>query len=935
MVRTVEQFVEGLKISGLMTEEEVHALWVSLPPDMSPPTATALAAELVRRGKLSKYQAERIASGRPHGLVLGKYVIQDKIGEGGMGEVFIAEHLRMKRPVVVKILPESATQSEYSLRRFQREVEAAAQLSHPNIVTAFDADEAEGIHFLVMEYVVGEPLGELLSHRGPMDVAQAISCVLQAARGLQYAHSKGIIHRDIKPNNLLLDEDGVVKILDMGLARFEDARATVTSKEKDALTGEHQIVGTVEYMSPEQVDDSSNADPRADIYSLGCTLFRLLTDRPPYQGETLVKTLLAHRLDPIPSLRSERDDVPESLQNIFERMVAKAPEDRYQSAGEVIQDLLVCLERESLTLPIRDPLARRDDAVVSDSETTVIDGEVQLEVQAAIKEEAAQEERTTNMRSGEATQIGATPRKEAPKDVGPLIPAVGIDLGTTFSAIAHLDDVGRPQVLANIEGDKTTPSVVLLDEDEVVVGKEASKAMATDMERIAECAKRDLGHRAYHAPIAGRDHPPEIFQAWVLDKLRKDACRQLGDFSKAVITVPAYFDEVRRKATQDAGYIAGLEVLDIINEPTAAALAFGFQHNRLYLGDDDIEPMRVLVYDLGGGTFDVTIMEIGSGEFVTLATDGDVQLGGRDWDQRLVDFVAEVFIRKHGVDPRIDPNAFGRLLRDGEDAKRTLSARHKTFVTCDFRGLAERVEVTREQFQEMTRNLLERTAFTTRQVLQSAGMDWDQIDRVLLVGGSTRMPAVVEMLRKISGKEPDVAISPDEAVAQGAAIHAGFLLDKLQGRPPQVRVRNVNSHSLGLVATDPKTTRKQTAFLIPRNTPLPAKAKRVFKTLKNAQQTIVVQIVEGESSDPQGCTQIGRCTVRHLPKDLPAGTPIEVRFQYRENGRLRVTVNVVGADKNVSHEIRRANNLTQEELDDWRQRISGLPPGENADSSDR
>jgi molecular chaperone DnaK len=927
-VVTVEQFTEGLKISGLMTEKEVHALLVSLPPDMTPPSVENLAAELVRRGKLTKYQAGRIASGRPHGLVLGKYVIQDKIGEGGMGEVFIAEHLRMKRPVVVKILPEAATKSEYSLRRFEREVEAAAQLSHPNIVTAFDADEAEGIHFLVMEYVAGEPLGDLVSRRGPMSVGQAISCVLQAARGLQYAHAKGIIHRDIKPNNLLLDEDGVVKILDMGLARFEDPGASVKRGERDALTGDHQIVGTIEYMSPEQVEDSSNADPRSDIYSLGCTLFRLLTNRPPYQGDTLVRTLLAHRMDPVPSLCAEREDVPASLQTIFCQMVAKSPDDRYQTAGDLIQDLLMCLERESLPVTVSIPLDRREaDGEVSDDETTVIDAEVQLDL--------ASNESTTNVRGSEDTKIhaGSAVLQEI---AGVVAPAVGIDLGTTFSAIAHLDDVGRPQVLANLEGDKTTPSVVLMDGRDVIVGKEASKAMATDMEYIAECAKRDLGHRAYHSQIAGEEFPPEVIQAWVLDKLRKDARGQLGDFRKVVITVPAYFDEVRRKATQDAGYIAGLDVLDIINEPTAAALAFGFQQNRLFIGDaDDVEPTRVLVYDLGGGTFDVTIMEIGSGEFVTLATDGDMQLGGRDWDQRLVDFVAEAFIRKHGLDPRIDPNARGRLLRDCEDAKRTLSARHKTFVTCDFGGHADRVEITREQFEDMTRDLLERTAFTTRHVLQTADMQWSQIDRVLMVGGSTRMPAVVEMLRKVSGKEPDVTISPDEAVAQGAAIHAGLLLDRLQGRPPRVRVRNVNSHSLGVVATDPKTTRKQTAFLIPRNTPLPAKAKRVFKTLKDGQKSIMVQIVEGESSDPSGCTQIGKCTVRDLPKDLPAGTPIEVRFQYRQNGRLRVSVNVAGTGKNVTHDIRRANNLTREAMDEWRQRISGLPPDRTGDSSER
>jgi molecular chaperone DnaK len=292
----------------------------------------------------------------------------------------------------------------------------------------------------------------------------------------------------------------------------------------------------------------------------------------------------------------------------------------------------------------------------------------------------------------------------------------------------------------------------------------------------------------------------------------------------------------------------------------------------------------------------------------------------------LVDFVAELFIRKHGRDPREDPNTYGRLLRDCEDAKRTLTSRSKAKIVCDMGNAAERVEITRTQFEEITADLLERTAFTTRQTLQAAGLNWDAIDDVLLVGGSTRMPAVVNLVRELTGKEPDISVSPDEAVAQGAAIHAGVMLDRLEGIRPRIKVRNVNSHSLGIVGTDPKTQRKQTAVLIPRNTPLPAKAKRVFRTANDGQTSIVATIVEGESRDPRECTTIGKCTVRGLPDDLPAGTPIEVRFQYADNGRLRVHVNVAGVDDQVTHEISRSNNLSQSKLDTWRKAVSGQSP---------
>lgn len=498
--------------------------------------------------------------------------------------------------------------------------------------------------------------------------------------------------------------------------------------------------------------------------------------------------------------------------------------------------------------------------------------------------------------------------------------AIGIDLGTTYSCVARLDDIGRPQTLLNVEGDKTTPSVLLFEGNQVIVGKEALKAVSTDMNAVADGVKRELGARVFGKMLGGRHYPPEALEAWILNKLREDAQAQVGPISKVVITVPAYFDEVRRKATQDAGYIAGLDVMDIINEPTAAAVAFGFQHGLMSEGG---EHQKILVYDLGGGTFDVTVMEIGGSDFVTLATDGDVQLGGRDWDQRLMTHVAEQFQQRSGIDLRENPNTLGRLWRDCEDAKRTLSARPKAAIVCEHGSHSAQIEVTREQFQELTQDLLDRTAFTTRQSLQAAGLTWDDIDRVLLVGGSTRMPAVFGMLKQLSGKIPDRSISPDEAVAHGAALHAGLLLARHDGKSPSFRIKNVNSHSLGVVANDPQTGRPRNAVLIPRNTPLPATAKRLFQTQKPNQRSILVQIVEGESASPDDCAQIGKCSVRDLPENLPAKTAIDVRFRYEENGRLRVMVKVEGTDNQLKHDIQRENSLTQEQLDSWRNYIAG------------
>ena len=503
------------------------------------------------------------------------------------------------------------------------------------------------------------------------------------------------------------------------------------------------------------------------------------------------------------------------------------------------------------------------------------------------------------------------------------VPAVGIDLGTTYSAIAHLDSTGRPTTIDNAEGDKITPSVLLFEGEQIIVGKEAVKAKATDFHAIGECAKRDLGERVFHKAFNGNEYPPEAMQAWILNKLRQDASMRIGDFSKCVVTVPAYFDEVRRKATQDAGFLAGLDVMDIINEPTAAAVAYGHQLGLLDGDTESTHKETILVYDLGGGTFDVTIMQIGGTDFTALATDGDVQLGGFDWDQRLVDYVAEQFIRTYGTDPREDSISAGRLWRECQDAKHTLTAREQTTIACDHAGQAMRIEVTRSVLEDITRDLLERTAFTTQQTINAAGLTWDDIDRILLVGGSTRMPAVAAKLTELSGKELDRSVSPDEAVAHGAALHAGLLLDKHSGLDPNFTITNVNSHSLGVVGTDPETQRDRTGIVIPRNTQLPITGQRKFN-IRAGQKSILVKIVEGESKNPSDCMPIGQCSIQ-LPQDLPPDSIARVLFRYREDGRLSVKVAIDNTDIVLKHDFIRENSMPQEAMDAWREYICGIP----------
>jgi molecular chaperone DnaK len=502
--------------------------------------------------------------------------------------------------------------------------------------------------------------------------------------------------------------------------------------------------------------------------------------------------------------------------------------------------------------------------------------------------------------------------------------AVGIDLGTTYSAASWLADSGKTTMIVNSEGDILTPSVVLFDDQEVIVGKEARKVGPLKPTRFAECVKRDMGSPVYSRPICGEYMPPEVIQAWVLKKLKADVVKALGPDFRVVITVPAFFDEPRRKATADAGNMAALPVLDVVNEPTAAALAFGEELGYLNTSGDVREPLKVLVYDLGGGTFDVTILDMRPGDLRTVATDGDVRLGGRDWDMRLADHAAEMFIHEHREDPRTNPASLQRLLNEVEEAKRTLSARQNATIRVDHAGSSTTVKVTRDRFEQLTADLLERTAYTTRQVLATAGLTWKDINRVLLVGGATRMPMVGRMLEQLSGIKPDQRVHPDEAVARGAAIYAGYLLATQPGslQPPSFTVTNVNSHSLGIEGIDPTTLRKRNVIVIPRNTPLPTRVKERFATKIENQRSVVVQVLEGESSMPSDCTAIGRTSLRDLPSGLPAGWPVEITYEYETNGRLKVTAVVPGTQRETKLELEREGSLSDERLSRWKQAVS-------------
>ena len=481
---------------------------------------------------------------------------------------------------------------------------------------------------------------------------------------------------------------------------------------------------------------------------------------------------------------------------------------------------------------------------------------------------------------------------------------IGIDLGTTNSCVAVLEN-GEPQIIANNEGMRTTPSVVAFTKDgERIVGEPAKRQAVTNADNTVISIKTHMG-TDYKVNIEGKSYTPQEISAITLQKLKADAESYLGQpVKEAVITVPAYFTDAQRQATKDAGRIAGLEVKRIINEPTAAALAYGM--------DKLDQDKKILVFDLGGGTFDVSILEIGDGTFEVLATAGNNRLGGDDFDKVVIDYLAEEFKKAEGVDLRQDGMALQRLKEAAEKAKKELSSTMTTninlpFITATASGPKHMtIDISRAKFDELTSHLVEKTMEPTRRALQDAGLSTSDIDDVLLVGGSTRIPAVQEAVKKFIGKDPHKGINPDECVAAGAAIQAGVLT----GEVNDLLLLDVTPLSLGIETMGNVMTK-----IIERNTTIPTKKSQVFSTAADNQTAVDIHVLQGERSMSYDNTTLGRFQLSEIPP-APRGIPqIEVTFDIDANGIVHVTAKDLGTGKEQKVTITSGTNLSEDEIE--------------------
>ena len=503
---------------------------------------------------------------------------------------------------------------------------------------------------------------------------------------------------------------------------------------------------------------------------------------------------------------------------------------------------------------------------------------------------------------------------------------LGIDLGTTNSAMAVMEG-SEPEILVNAEGDRTTPSVEGFRKDgERVVGKAAKNQAVTNPENTVSSVKRFIGRSYDETPeerktvsyklqkgkdgravvdIDGKDYTPEEISAMVLQKLKNDAEKQLGSpVTQAVITVPAYFNDAQRQATKDAGKIAGLEVLRIINEPTAAALAYGL--------DKTNKDEKILVFDLGGGTFDVSILELGDGVFEVASTAGDNHLGGDDWDQRIIDWMADKFQAENGIDLRQDKMALQRLKEAAEKAKMELSSTTQAninlpFITADASGPKHLdYTLTRAEFERITKDLLDRVKKPVEQALKDAGLKTGDIDEVILVGGSTRMPAVQDLVKKLTGKEPNMSVNPDEVVAMGAAVQGGVLAGDVEG----ILLLDVTPLSLGVETTGGVMTK-----MIERNTTIPTRKTEIYSTASDNQTSVEVHVLQGERQMASDNKTLGKFQLTGIPAARRGVPQIEVTFDIDANGIVNVSAKDLGTGKQQQITISGSTALNDDEVE--------------------
>jgi serine/threonine protein kinase/molecular chaperone DnaK (HSP70) len=789
---------------------------------------------------------------------LGDYTITGHLGGGGMGEVYKAVHRRMNRTVALKLLPPNRLLDPQAVTRFYNEVQAAAKVLHPNVVVAFDAGQANGLHYLAMEHVDGETFGQLVQRRGPLPIDEAIQLICQAARGLQQAHDAGMVHRDVKPGNIMVDNSGVVKVLDLGLA-------AMLSEMRPG--GGRRLTGTVEYMAPEQLLDPDNVGPAADIYALGATLFFLLAGRPPFVGG-LLELARAHRREPPPELYMVRADAGLRLDHIFQRMMAKSPAQRQPSMRDVIHDL-ESLEK-SLNLPAIPSL-----------------GTIAPYASRSL----------THWNSG----TGATQSA-----------ILGIDLGLFQAAGALAQDDLSTEVI-NLGGEQGVLArcAIANHGNALIFGSEAWQLRAVAPEQVTHCLQMYLGRSLVDRNVAGRQCPPEALIALLLrsfvgtvsEKTRQPRPRLLA------LGIPACLDQAQRRSMRCAAQMSGFKGTQLVDRPLAAAFSQLLPDRAAAPPPLADESENWLVVELTGLAAEAMVVRYSAGQLQAIAARGSLQHSGLLWQQRLIDLAAAACQRQYQVDPRLRLADAVRLQVAGEAGLRRLLFTPELSLPILIAGREATITVRREALEEACSDLIDAMQNIIQQTIASASVSPTALSRVLMIGSLARQPCILSAIQKQVGPRCQFIPIDQPSIACGvaAAAAAAFNIGDLE--PP----RPCSTHPLGLLVVNDQGQRQGHA-IIPADTSLPVRRQRRVRLADEGGDAVT--IIEGCGLTTPQWKVLERC---RLGPEMAQQT-VETSFAVDGDGLLTVDLRGPTGQVRRLEELPRAE-LDTSAIRSWREWI--------------
>ncbi|MFO1065328.1 MAG: Hsp70 family protein [Pirellulales bacterium] len=783
-------------------------------------------------------------TGGPLGI-LGEYLLLERIGAGGMGEVFRAEHRTMNRLVALKVLSRAFADRKDLLERFFHEIRAVAKLMHPNIVTAFDAGSAGGVYYLVMELVEGELLSRHVTEKGPLNTIPATDMLVQAARGLDYAHRLGVIHRDIKPSNLMLSRTGTLKILDFGLAQLE--------RPRELKSANRVFMGTVEYMSPEQIEHPEKVDARSDLYSLGATLFYLLTGKPMFGGDAM-QIAVAHQRQRPPALYEVRPDIDLRLDAIFQRLVAKSPADRFPSASALIESVthsnLLAGERTGT------------DRKISDGSSLNFS-----------LSSLGTSERPTSKGTSHSTLSKRTA-------------TVGIDLGMLTSSVAFCDPKTGLQNVQLPESGQTVRNMLWSEGEQIVIGGEAVTLRQTQPDKVFHSLQRWIGLKQIERPFGGRIVPPEVPLAAMLRYLLNLSQAAVAGATHAVVTVPGCYDQMHRLAIQNACRIAGVELLQMLEKPLAAAVSWIDVNFRLASSKDlrRRSNSTLLVVHVGGTGLEASVVEVEGLTATMRGTSGNIKLGTLRWQHRLAEVFEEKFRTQFGRDIRQDLAAAARLQRTVEMVLQRLTKNSKVDVRFEWRGDSIEESLSQEALLKMAPQLVEAIGQTIRRACTTARVEPSEIDHILLTGSLLRISALQNHVRKQLPHAPGATFLEQSEVAQGAALHSQHLVPLDGSNATMPFAKSAASYDLGLLVADASGKLKP-RVLIQAGATLPASVTRSLRSA-GPDQSSILNMIESTSMGDSTWHRLGSLDLNRTFPYLAPQSPLQLKLSVDESGLL-------------------------------------------------